>query len=64
MKHDFNTYQMEVEGHRFWVAESKILKGCVGQGDDVSSAIQELEENEITWLDTAKEFRIPIPPPQ
>ena len=64
MKYDFSTYQMEVEGHRFWVAESKTLNGCVGQGDDVASAIQELEENEITWLDTAKEFRIPIPPPQ
>lgn len=64
MKHDFSTCQMEVEGHRFWVAESKTLKGCVGQGDDVSSAIQELEENEITWLDTAKEFNIPIPPSQ
>lgn len=62
MKYDFITYQMEVEEHRFWVAESKTLKGCVGQGDDVSSAIQELEENEIAWLDAAKEFGIPIPP--
>lgn len=62
MKHDFNIYQMEIEGHCFWVVESKSLKGCIGQGDDLPSAIQEFEKNKIAWLDTAKEFSIPIPP--
>lgn len=29
-----------------WVAESKALKGCVGQGENFIDAIKELEENE------------------
>ena len=32
MKYEFEVYQMKVEDHLFWVAKSKILKGCVGQG--------------------------------
>ena len=31
MKYEFEVYQMKVEDHLFWVAKSKILKGCVGQ---------------------------------
>ena len=33
MKYEFEVYQMQVEDHLFWVARSKILKGCLGQGD-------------------------------
>lgn len=62
MKYEFSVYQMEVEGHTFWVAESKSLKGCVGQGETSESAILELEENEKEWLNTAHDFGIPIPP--
>lgn len=62
MLYEFNVYQAEVEDHIFWVAESKSLKGCVGQGETSSEAIQELEENEKEWINTAKEFNIPIPP--
>lgn len=62
MLYEFSVYQMKVEEHLFWVAESKTLNGCVGQGETSDEAIQELEENEREWLDTAKEFDIPIPP--
>lgn len=62
MKYEFEVYQMEVEEHLFWVAKSKVLKGCVGQGETVDDAIKELESNELEWLETAKEFDIPIPP--
>lgn len=62
MLYEFNVYRMEVDNHIFWVAESKSLKGCVGQGETSSEAIRELEENEKEWIDTAKEFNIPIPP--
>lgn len=62
MLYEFNVYQMEVDDHIFWVAESKALKGCVGQGESSEEAIKELEENEKEWLDTAKEFGISIPP--
>lgn len=62
MLYEFNVYQAEVEDHVFWIAESKSLKGCVGQGETSSEAIQELEENEKEWINTAKEFDIPIPP--
>ena len=63
MLYEFNVYQMSVEKHTFWVAESKGLKGCVGQGDTSEEAIKELEENETEWIATAKECDIPIPTP-
>lgn len=62
MKYEFEVYQMEVEGHLFWVAKSKALKGCVGQGETADEAIKELETNESEWLLTAKEYGITIPP--
>lgn len=63
MKYEANIYQTQVEDHVFWVAESKVLKGCVGQGDSSQDAISELESNEEEWLDTALEVGIPIPEP-
>lgn len=62
MFYEFNVYQMQVEDHVFWVAESRSLKGCVGQGDSADEAIKELSANEIEWINTAKEYRIAIPP--
>ena len=61
MRYDFDVYQMQVEDHLFWVAKSKKLKGCVGQGDSVSEAISELEANELEWLASAEKYNIPIP---
>lgn len=63
MKYGFQMYQMKVEDHVFWVAESKSLKGCVGQGDTVAEAVQELETNEIDWIETAQELSMAIPEP-
>lgn len=61
MKYEAAIYQMTVEGHTFWVAESKSLKGCVGQGETSDEAVKELEQNEEEWLETAKIVGIPIP---
>lgn len=61
MKYEFEVYQMQVEEHLFWVAKSKVLKGCVGQGETSDEAIKELEENEVEWLNTAAECDILIP---
>ena len=44
-----------------YVAMSKSLRGCVGQGVTTEEAIAELEENERVWLETAIEYGIPIP---
>ncbi len=63
MRYEASVYQMKVEEHTFWVAESKALKGCVGQGDTSDLAIKELEQNEEEWLETAAEMDIPIPQP-
>ena len=63
MKYGFTIYQTKVEEHVFWVAESKDLKGCVGQGDTIEEAIEELTNNEETWLETAKEVGLKIPEP-
>lgn len=61
-------YEYEVEkmrnekfGSEFYIAMSKSLRGCVGQGVTTEEAIAELEENEKVWLDTAIEYGIPIP---
>ena len=61
MIYPFSVLQMESEGHVFWVAKSTYLKGCIGQGDTQDEAIQELKENEVAWVETAKETGIPIP---
>lgn len=61
MKYEFEVYQMKVEDHTFWVAKSKALKGCVGQGETAADAVAELEQNEQDWLETAQECGIPIP---
>lgn len=51
----------EKSGSEFYIAMSKSLRGCVGQGATTEEAIAELEENEKVWLDTAIEYGIPIP---
>ena len=61
MIYPFSVFQNEVENHFFWVAKSSSLKGCVGQGDTIAEAIEELENNEQEWLESAREFNIPIP---
>lgn len=61
MKYPYYVYQMQVENHTFWVAESPALKGCVGQGDTQEEAVSELEVNEAEWLATAEEYGIEIP---
>lgn len=61
MKYPFTVYFTQVEDHSFWIAECKSLKGCVGQGETAEEAIEELKINQNEWLETAKEFNIPIP---
>lgn len=61
MKYGYSVFQQEVEEHLFWIAKSNTLKGCVGQGDTLEEAVAELSENEVEWLETAKELEIPIP---
>lgn len=52
-----------VENHTFWAIKSKALKGCVAQGDTLPEALAELVDNELEWIETAKECGIPIPEP-
>lgn len=61
MRYPFNVFQMQVEQHVLWVAKSTQLNGCIGQGDSVEDAINELAENEDAWLETAKEIGLTIP---
>ena len=61
MQYPFNVYKTQVEDHVFWIAESTCLKGCVGQGDNLEDAVNELDENESVWLETAKEIGLDIP---
>lgn len=61
MKYPFNLFQLQVEQHLFWVAKSTQLNGCIGQGDSVEDAINELAKNEEAWLETAKQTGLTIP---
>lgn len=61
MMYPFEARKMNVEGHEFWMLESKALKGCVAQGDTFAKALSEFEDNEQEWIATAKEVGIPIP---
>ncbi len=63
MRYGFDVFQTKVEDHVFWVAKSKDLKGCAGQGETMEKALQELELNESEWLVTAVEVGIPVPDP-
>lgn len=61
MKYPFEVNRMIVQGHEFWAAESKALKGCVAQGETLEEALEELEANENEWISTAREYGIAIP---
>lgn len=61
MKYEFTVCPMQEEQDMFWVAKSKALEGCIGEGDTAEEAVKELEENEDEWLLTAKEHGFPIP---
>ena len=63
MIYEFKMYQAQVEDHVFWIAESKILNGCVAQGDTPGEAYSGLEEAEQAWLETAHELNWEIPTP-
>ncbi|MBQ0041136.1 MAG: type II toxin-antitoxin system HicB family antitoxin [Clostridiales bacterium] len=61
MKYPYFTYQLETADGYVWAAESLVLNGCVAQGQNVEVAVRELETNEATWLDAAKEHGVAIP---
>lgn len=61
MRYPYKIYRMRADDHVFWVAESITLQSCIGQGDTQQEALDELSENEVFWLDTAKEMGYPIP---
>lgn len=62
-KYRFDLYFKRGDDRAFWMAGSKELGGCVGQGKTATEAINELALNEIEWIKTAKEYGIPIPKP-
>ena len=61
MIYEFIMYQSQIEDHSFWVAESKVLNGCVVQADTPQEAYKNLELAEEDWLETAKELGWNIP---
>lgn len=61
MIYEFKMYQAQAEDHIFWVAESKVLNGCVVQADTPQEAYNNLELAEEDWIETAKELGWNIP---
>ena len=56
MIYPYMVYKVVNGEEEYWVAKSTSLKGCIGQGISTKEAETELEENEIAWLETAKEI--------
>lgn len=61
IKYPFNVKKMDVEGHKFYVIESCSLKGLSAQGGTLIDALKLFAELESEWLETAKQYNIPIP---
>lgn len=61
MKYPYFTYQLETKDGYLWAAESLSLNGCVGQGETIEAAVRELADNELIWIDAAKEHGVNIP---
>lgn len=57
----YHIHRHQFDGRSFWIAESDVLKGCAGQGNTRAEACEKLKQNELVWLQTAKELGIPIP---
>lgn len=61
MNYAFQITPTQVDGQRYWSAESTVLKGCAAQGETLAEAIARLEVNEREWLIAAQKHSIPIP---
>lgn len=63
-KYKFDMYFKHDGNHKYWIAASTELNGCVAQGETMAEAIKELVLNEIDWINTAKKYGMPIPKPK
>jgi predicted RNase H-like HicB family nuclease len=61
-KYEIIIYWSEEDG--VFVAEVPELPGCMAHGDSQGAALSNVREAIGLWLETAKEFGNPIPPPQ
>ncbi|MDA8065717.1 MAG: toxin-antitoxin system HicB family antitoxin [Thermaerobacter sp.] len=54
----------EKDGHRYWVAEIPLLKGCIAVGDTKEEALRILDEAKRAWIEDAlsMEEEVPILP--
>ena len=46
------------------IAQVPELPGCMAHGNDQESALQNVNEAMQLWIDTAREFRDPVPEPK
>ena len=46
------------------IAEVPELPGCMAHGDSQNNALKNVSEAMQLWIDTAREFGDPIPPPK
>ncbi len=47
-----------------FVAEVPELPGCMAHGDTQEAALRQINQAMDLWIDTAREFRDPIPEPK
>lgn len=52
------------EEDQAYLAEVPELPGCMAHGDSYESALSNVKQAIQLWIDTAKEFREPVPEPK
>lgn len=64
MKYSYSISQELIDETVCWVARCLEVDTIIGQGTTQEEAIEELEQNEKTWLSIAPEAGITIPEPK
>ena len=52
------------EEDQAYIAEVPELPGCMAHGDSYESALQNVKDAILLWIDTAREFNDPVPEPK
>lgn len=56
MKYAYDVRKVRVGYNTVYIAESKELVGCTGNGATYDEAVKDLEKKEKEWLESAKDW--------
>ena len=56
MKYEYSVHKRRINYQTFYIAESKELVGCTGNGATYDEAVKDLEKKEKEFLESAKDW--------